>query len=76
MPSIFETVTGIAEPPYVAAMDKTKVLDIQIIADEQEWSQMLENNTAAAMSSAASAPIHLCLIITTALPMTYNRRYS
>ena len=46
MPSVFETVTGTAEPPYVAAMDKTKVLDIQIIADEIEWSQMLENATA------------------------------
>ena len=46
MPSVFETVTGIAEPPYVAAMDKTKVLDIQIIADEQEWSQRLENAAA------------------------------
>ncbi len=46
MPSVFETVMGTAEPPYVAAMDKTKVLDIQIIADEKEWSQMLENATA------------------------------
>ena len=46
MPSVFENVTGTVEPPYVAAMDKTKVLAIQIIADEQEWSQMLENATA------------------------------
>lgn len=45
-PSIFEPYTGTAEPLYVAAMDKEKVLQIQIIADEKEWADMLENATA------------------------------
>ncbi len=46
MPSVFESITGSADPPYASAMDKTKVLDIQIIADEQEWADMLNNATA------------------------------
>lgn len=46
MPSVFESITGSAEAAYVSAMDKTKVLDIQIIADEKEWADMLENAAA------------------------------
>lgn len=46
MPSSFKSVTNPAELPYVSAMDKTKVLDIQIIAGEKEWASMLENATA------------------------------
>lgn len=34
------------EPTYVAAMDKTNILDLQIIADEAAWATMLENATA------------------------------
>lgn len=45
-PSVFAAVTGSAEPAYVSAMDKTSVLDLQIIADEKEWAGMLENATA------------------------------
>lgn len=45
-PSAFEGVTGTAEPEYVAAMDKNQIMDIQIIADEKEWANMLENATA------------------------------
>lgn len=43
MPSAFASIAGPAEPLYVSAMDKTNVLDIQIIADEKEWAAMLEN---------------------------------
>ncbi|NLT57598.1 MAG: spore coat protein CotH [Clostridiales bacterium] len=46
MPSLFEGLAGAAEPPYAAAMDKTKVLDIQIVADETAWANMLQNATA------------------------------
>ena len=46
MPSIFEAYTGSAVPAYVSAMDKTAVLDIQVIADEEDWADMLENATA------------------------------
>lgn len=45
-PSAFVGVAGTAEPAYVAAMDKSKIMDIQIIADEKEWASMLENATA------------------------------
>lgn len=45
-PSAFVGVAGTAEPQYVAAMDKNKILDIQIIADEKDWATMLENATA------------------------------
>ena len=45
-PSAFEGVTGTAEPEYAAAMDKNQIMDIQIIADEKEWADMLENATA------------------------------
>ncbi|NCB41423.1 MAG: spore coat protein CotH [Clostridia bacterium] len=45
-PSIFIEVTGTVEPDYVAAMDKNQIMDIQIIADEKEWANMLENATA------------------------------
>lgn len=44
-PGIFAAISGSAEPAYVAAMDKTTVLDIQIIADEAAWADMLENAT-------------------------------
>ena len=45
-PSIFDSVAGTAEPDYVAAMDKTQIMDIQIIADDEDWANMLENATA------------------------------
>jgi len=45
-PSILENFIGSSEPPYVAAMDKTQILDIQIVADEADWAGMLENATA------------------------------
>ena len=45
-PAAFEAVSGSVAPPYAAAMDKTKVLDIQIIADEKAWAEMLKNATA------------------------------
>lgn len=45
-PSVFASVTGTAEPAYVSAMDKTKIMSIQIIADEKQWADMLENATA------------------------------
>lgn len=44
--SAFVGVTGTAEPAYVAAIDKNQIMDIQIIADEKEWVNMLENATA------------------------------
>lgn len=43
--SALDSITGTAEPEYVSVMDKTKVIDIQIIADEKEWADMLENAT-------------------------------
>ncbi len=48
MPTAFESITGSAEPPYVSAMDKTKVMDIQIVADQKDWADMLQNATAKA----------------------------
>ena len=42
-PAVFEAVTGSATPPYAVAMDKMKVMDIQIVADEKDWAGMLEN---------------------------------
>lgn len=42
-PWVFESITGAAQLPYAAAMDKNKVLDIEIIADEKDWESMLEN---------------------------------
>ena len=46
MPTAFEAITGSAEPLYVSAMDKAKVLDIQIVADQKDWADMLQNATA------------------------------
>ncbi len=45
-PSAFIGVAGTPEPAYIAAMDKSQIMDIQIIADEKEWANMLENATA------------------------------
>ena len=45
-PSILENFIGLSDPPYVTAMDKTQILDIQIVADEADWAGMLENATA------------------------------
>ena len=45
-PSILKNFIGSSLPPYVAAMDKTQILDIQIVADEADWVGMLENATA------------------------------
>ena len=46
MPSAFDAVADTAPPPYAVVMDKTAILDIQIIADERDWASMLENATA------------------------------
>ena len=48
LPETFAPLMGASVPPYAAAMDKTKVLDIQIIADESDWAEMLANATAEA----------------------------
>ena len=45
-PSVFDGVSGSTEPPYVSVMDKTTVLDIQIVADNADWEEMLQNATA------------------------------
>ena len=45
-PSLLESVTGSSVPPYVAALDKTQILDIQIVAGEADWAGMLESATA------------------------------
>lgn len=45
-PAAFSSVTGLAAPAYVSVIDKTKIMDFQIIADEAEWKSMLENATA------------------------------
>ncbi len=39
------SVTGTAQPAYVSAMDKEAIIDIQIVADEKQWADMLENAT-------------------------------
>ncbi len=46
IPTAFESIAGSTEPPYASAMDKTKVIGIQIIADEDDWANMLENAAA------------------------------
>ncbi|WP_367568261.1 CotH kinase family protein [Lacrimispora sp.] len=45
-PSALTTFSGSSELPYVSAMDKTEILDVQIIADENDWADMLDNATA------------------------------
>lgn len=45
-PSALTTFSGSSELPYVSAMDKTEILDVQIIADENDWTDMLDNATA------------------------------
>ena len=45
-PSILESFSGSSEPPYVIAMNKTQILDIQIVVAEADWSSMLQNSTA------------------------------
>ena len=45
-PSALEGLIGSSAPSYVAVMDKTQVLDIQIMADEAAWAKMLQNATA------------------------------
>ncbi|WP_333651894.1 CotH kinase family protein [Lacrimispora sp.] len=45
-PSALTTFSGSSELPYVSAMDKTQILDVQIIADENDWADMLDNATA------------------------------
>ena len=44
-PAMLEGVTGSAALPYAAAMDKGKILDIQIVAEEKDWETMLKNAT-------------------------------
>jgi len=44
--SVFGGITGTPEPAYAEAMDKSKILDIQILADKKEWADMLEKATA------------------------------
>ncbi len=45
-PSVFASVTGTSEPAYVSAMNKTEIMDFKIIADDNEWADLLENATA------------------------------
>ena len=45
-PSLFQSITGSAEPAYASAMDKNEIMSLQIIADPKEWADMLENATA------------------------------
>ncbi len=45
-PNVFAAFAGNSTPAYVAAMDKTKVLSIEIVADEADWASMLENAAA------------------------------
>lgn len=45
-PSALTAFSGSSELPYVSAMDKTQILDVQIIADENNWADMLDNATA------------------------------
>lgn len=45
-PGLFASVTASNAPAYAPAMDKTKVLDFKIIADEAQWEAMLENAAA------------------------------
>ncbi len=42
-PSALTAFSDSSELPYVSAMDKTQILDVQIIADENEWADMLDN---------------------------------
>ena len=45
-PTAFESISGSSAPPYAAVIDKTKVLDIQIVANDLDWANMLSNATA------------------------------
>ncbi|MFT4105590.1 MAG: CotH kinase family protein [Lacrimispora sp.] len=45
-PSALTAFSGSSELPYVSAMDKTEILDVQIIADENDWADMLDNAAA------------------------------
>lgn len=45
-PQALASLSASAAPGYVSAMDKTKVLSIQIVADEADWAGMLENAAA------------------------------
>lgn len=45
-PSALTPIAEANEPAYISTMDKTKIMDIQIVADEKEWANMLENATA------------------------------
>lgn len=45
-PQALASLSASSAPDYVSAMDKTKVLSIQIVADEADWAGMLENATA------------------------------
>ena len=42
---LISSVYGASDLSYVSVMDKTKVIDIQIIADEAEWQNMLDTAT-------------------------------
>ncbi|MDD2217002.1 MAG: CotH kinase family protein [Eubacteriales bacterium] len=44
-PSFFSSLTGTPAPAYAAAMNKEELIDLQIIADEDEWASLLENAT-------------------------------
>ncbi len=45
-PGALASVTGTAPPSYASALDKTGIMDIQIVADPAAWASMLENATA------------------------------
>lgn len=41
-PSALAPIAGANEPAYISAMDKTKIMDIQIVADEKEWAKTMQ----------------------------------
>jgi len=43
IPDVYSAVSGHSAPPYVSAMDKSKILQIEIVADEAAWADMLAN---------------------------------
>jgi spore coat protein CotH len=44
-PSLFTGLASDRQPDYVKEMDKTQIMDIQIVADEAQWAELLETAT-------------------------------
>lgn len=47
-PGALASWSAVSQPAYVSAMDKTKVINIEIVADETQWQNMLDTATAEA----------------------------